>query len=140
MSPAGTFWVTSATVGTRIRLDAEPRSVGQARRFCATTLEGWGADPDLVATCVLLVSELATNAVLHAGTPFRVSIERTRRLRIAVDDEDPRMPHIRDYSADSMSGRGLHLVEALARSSGARRVGGGKTVWFEIDWEEAMVP
>jgi anti-sigma regulatory factor (Ser/Thr protein kinase) len=127
-------------VGTRISLDVDPRSVGQARRFCAATLDGWGADPDLVSTCVLLVSELATNAVLHARTAFTVSIERGERLRIEVDDGDPRMPHARDYSLDAMSGRGLHLVEALSRASGAQRHGEGKTVWFEVDWEEAMVP
>lgn len=126
-------------MGTRISLDADPRSVGQARRFCAATLDGWGADPELVSTCVLLVSELATNAVLHARTAFSVAIERHSALRIEVDDGDPRMPHARDYSLDAMSGRGLHLVEALSQASGAHRSGEGKTVWFEVDWEEAMV-
>lgn len=125
---------------TRIDLDADPESVGRARRFCATTLEGWGADPDLASTCVLLVSELATNAVLHARTSFVVTIERGERLRVAVDDGDPRLPHARDCGLEALSGRGLHLVEALARTSGAEVAPTGKTVWFEVDWTPQMVP
>jgi anti-sigma regulatory factor (Ser/Thr protein kinase) len=126
-------------VRTSIDLDADPESVGQARRFCAATLDRWGAHPDLVSTCVLLVSELATNAVLHAGTSFTVTIERGTRLRVEVDDGDPRMPHPRDYGVDAMSGRGLHLVKALARASGAALSDSGKSVWFELDWPSRMV-
>jgi serine/threonine-protein kinase RsbW len=68
-----------------------------------------------------------------------VTIERGATLRIAVDDGDPRLPHARDYNLDSVSGRGLHLVEALSRHSGATVAGQGKSVWFELDWAEAMV-
>lgn len=127
-------------VQARIRLDPDPQSVSQARRFCSTTLTGWGADPELESNCVLLVSELATNAVLHAGTPFTISIERGERLRVEVTDGDPRLPQLRDYGLQAMSGRGLHLVEALARASGSAVVDGGKAVWFELDWAAQMVP
>lgn len=121
-------------------LGADPRSVGEARRFCADTLERWGADASLLSTCVLLASELATNAVLHARTPFTVTIEVRGRLRISIEDGDPRMPRPRDTSLDTVAGRGWHLVEALSRASGARPTGTGKCVWFELDWEGAPVP
>ena len=126
-------------MGDTIRLDAEPRSVGRARRFCSATLQGWGVAPDLVDTCVLLVSELATNAVLHARTPFSVMIERTPLLRVEVTDGDPRLPHARDYGPEASSGRGLQLVEALSQSSGTvTHAEGGKSVWFELAWDPEM--
>jgi len=118
----------------RIRLDADARSVGRARRFCASMLGDWGAPPDLVDTCLLLVSELATNAVLHARTPFTVSISRNRDLRVEVVDADPTLPQVRDYSVDAASGRGLHLISSMAADFGARAVEGGKAVWFVLPW------
>ena len=121
-------------MGDTITLEAVPRSVGRARRFCTSTLTDLGAPPDIVSTCVLLVSELATNVVLHARTPFTVSIELDPQLRVEVRDGDPRMPHPRDYSLDAASGRGLRLVRTLSRSSGAERSAEGKMVWFELDW------
>lgn len=126
-------------VGTRIRLDADPQSVGRARRFCSSTLREWGAAADLVSTCVLLVSELSTNAVLHARSGFTVSLTRSGGLRVEVGDDDPRLPHLRDYRVDSTSGRGMRMVATLARDSGAEATGTGKTVWFELDWDDAHV-
>lgn len=120
-------------MGATIRLDAEPRSVGHARRFCSATLEHLGVGGDLVDVCVLLVSELATNAVLHARTPFTVTIELDAVLRVEVHDDDPRPPHPRDYGPEASSGRGMHLVEALADGSGTvTDAEGGKSVWFEM--------
>lgn len=88
---------------------------------------------EVIDTCVLLVSELATNAVLHARTPFTVTIERDPELRVEVHDGDARLPHARDFGPESASGRGLQLVEALARRSGTvSDAGGGKSVWFEL--------
>ncbi len=127
-------------MGTRIHLDADPASVGRARRFCTTTLAEWGAAADLVATCVLLVSELATNAVLHARSSFTVSLERHGALRVEVDDDDPHLPHVRDQPIDAVSCRGMRMVAALARASGATPTGRGKTVWFELDWDGERVP
>lgn len=121
-------------MGDTITLEAVPRSVGRARRFCTSTLTELGAPPDIVSTCVLLVSELATNVVLHARTPFTVSIELDPQLRVEVRDGDPRMPHPREYSIEAASGRGLRLVRTLSRSSGAERSAEGKMVWFELDW------
>lgn len=122
-------------MGTRIRLAADPQSVGRARRFCASTLDEWGAAADLVAICVLLVSELSTNAVVHARSGFTVSLTRRAGLRVEVVDDDPRLPRTRDYRIDATSGRGMKMVASLARASGAEANGTGKTVWFELDWD-----
>lgn len=124
-------------MGDTIRLDAEPKSVGRARRFCSATLQAWGVRAPVVDTCVLLVSELATNAVLHARTEFTVSIDLDPRLRVEVFDGDARLPHARDFGPAAASGRGLHLVETLAVSSGTvTHATGGKSVWFELPWGE----
>lgn len=137
--PPSARWVAWPLVAESIRLDAEPRSVGRARRFCAATLEAWGAGSEVVDTCVLLVSELSTNAILHARTPFTVTITREPVLRVEVLDGDPRLPHPRDYGPEASSGRGLHLVERLAHSSGTvlHEGRGGKSVWFEMAGEHA---
>lgn len=121
----------------RIRLDADARSVGRARRFCASQLGDWGAAPDLIDTCLLLVSELATNAVLHARTPFTVTISRPKDLRVEVADADPTLPQVREYSIDAASGRGLQLISSMAKDYGAGSVDGGKAVWFVLPWTGA---
>jgi anti-sigma regulatory factor (Ser/Thr protein kinase) len=99
------------------------------------TLEGWGADA-LVDDAVLLVSELVTNAVLHAGTDIEVALHLEGGcLRVDVRDGDPRAPSVRHYSTLSGTGRGLALVDQLARrwSIDPSPDGTGKTVWFELE-------
>lgn len=120
-------------MGDAIHLDPVPVSVGRARRYVSGTLRAWGVGADVIDTCTLLVSELATNAVLHARTPFTVRVSRSARVRVEVDDEDPRLPHPLDYSADATSGRGLHLIVSLSTAAGAETRDDGKTVWFELD-------
>jgi anti-sigma regulatory factor (Ser/Thr protein kinase) len=116
-------------------LACEPRSAALARRFVDETLESWGwsgADDGVVP---LLVSELVTNALLHARTDVRVQVTRPGgRLRIAVEDYGSRKPARRGHTAGSATGRGLDLVEALASEWGVDTVRGGKVVWFELGW------
>lgn len=81
----------------------------------------------------LLVSELVTNAVLHARCDFEVHVESGHHLvRIEVSDGSTLTPTIREHDDDAMTGRGLALVEQLASSWGVTRHDGGKTVWFEV--------
>lgn len=126
-------------MGERIELAAEPPSVATARRFCTSTLRRWGADPDVVSTCELLVSELATNAVLHARTSFTVALRSVPRLRVEVADGDSTPPCAKDHEVDSGSGRGLQLVDALSAAHGADPAAPGKRVWFEIDWSPSRI-
>lgn len=111
--------------------EPEPTQVGAARRFVSSSLASWGLDPGDVP---LMVSELATNAVLHARSPFTVTlIRRGCRLRVEVFDDNSRLPTFSLVPPDASSGRGLTLVQALAGAWGVEtHVESGKAVWFEV--------
>ena len=108
-------------------------TVGTARQFVSDTLSAWGAD-NLSWTAMLLVTELSTNAVLHAATPYSVSLEQRSDggLRIGVSDGSPRKPRARDYGIDATTGRGLGLVGSLAVAWGTSSLPNGKTVWCDL--------
>lgn len=108
-------------------------SAGAARRFVSATLASWGCDTfDYVAT--LLVSELVSNALLHAGTELDVVLRRPDGgIRVEVHDRTHHLPARKHYSITSTTGRGLALVEDLARDWGAEVTAEGKFVWFEFD-------
>ncbi len=114
-------------------LSGDPGSAGDARRFVAGSLEPWQLGP-LVDTVSLLTSELVTNALVHAGSDVDVVVRLTAMLaRVEVTDRSVLAPAPRPASIDDDSGRGLALVQALARRWGtSRQPGGGKTVWFEV--------
>lgn len=117
---------TEATFG------ADHRNVSAARAFVKRTLAEWDATAFEWAA-VTLVSELATNAVLHARTSFTVVLRLTDDLlRISVSDESVRLPQQRNYGTDATTGRGLHLLHDLSSSDGVEVTAGGKTVWCEL--------
>jgi anti-sigma regulatory factor (Ser/Thr protein kinase) len=118
----------------RLALRPVPASAALARLFVERTLGEWGCDSFLDASR-LLVSELVTNAVLHARTDFELVIRVVPQgVRIEVSDESPSAPVVRRYEDEAMTGRGLALVEDLAARWGVdERPHGGKTVWFELD-------
>lgn len=105
-----------------------------ARDFVAAVLldHGFGGDADAV---LLLVSELATNAVRHAGTPFEVAVDvREAGVRVAVIDGDiSHPPQVRHPGVDDTSGRGLLIVDDLAERWGTEELDdGSKSVWFTL--------
>lgn len=108
-------------------------TVVEARQFLADTLARWSTDAyDLGATQVL--SELATNAALHARSPYTVALRlNAGSLLIEVTDGSPRLPVRRHYARDATTGRGLRLVAAFSHSWGATAVAGGKTVWARVE-------
>ncbi|MFB4319176.1 SpoIIE family protein phosphatase [Actinomadura sp. 21ATH] len=110
-----------------------PESVGAARRFVRDALAGH-AGPDPVETAALLVSELMTNAVLHARTETEVSVRASGDdVRAAVADRAPGCalaPRRRHPYADT--GRGLYMIERLASRHGVEIGARAKTVWFEL--------
>ncbi|MER6166316.1 SpoIIE family protein phosphatase [Streptomyces violaceorubidus] len=116
-----------------------PRSVAAARRFVRAALDG--APSDLVGTAQLLVSELVTNAVLHAHTEVEVSVARLDgRVRVRVGDRRPSRGLVpQRCSPYSVTGQGLTLVEQLASLFGTHGGGAGKTVWFEL-WHDGPAP
>lgn len=85
---------------------------------------------------LLCVSEVVTNAVLHArsASQLRVRPEGSgSRLRVEVVDHDPTLPTRRQHGLSAPTGRGLHLLDALTLSWGTSPFADGKVVWFEFD-------
>jgi anti-sigma regulatory factor (Ser/Thr protein kinase)/anti-anti-sigma regulatory factor len=117
-----------------LRLAPTPTAPAAARFFVREVCDYWQpALPDAAVTerAVLLANELVTNAVVHARTEIRLRLElRGDRLHIAVRDGSPRLLRLVAPDGDSEGGRGLRLVEQLARAWGANRhPDGGKVVW-----------
>lgn len=124
--------VERAVAEARSRLAAEVQSAGSARRFVETTLEEWDC-ADSLEIVKLLVSELVTNAVLHAGSDAEVVVQLTPTvLHVEVIDDSPVMPVLREPGSSDTSGRGLALVDNFASAWGTRPLIHGKSVWFEV--------
>lgn len=114
-------------------LPAEPVSAAQARQLVNDALQRSRCE-SLADVAELLVSELVTNAILHARTEVTVRIDvNSMRLRVEVCDEMAMAPQLRRYSEDATTGRGMLLVETLASRWGSKLQGDGKAVWFELD-------
>lgn len=108
-----------------------PGAVRAARRFVQDRLKSWGQEV-VVDDASIVVSELAANAITHASSPFRVSIERTdATVRIAVEDLNPDRP-VLDRSGAATAGKGLVLVAALCSRWGIDASAHSKSVWGEI--------
>ncbi|MFB7271711.1 ATP-binding protein [Streptomyces sp. NPDC056244] len=120
-----------------LRWSSHPQCVALARLELRKALAGWGLS-ELEDSAVLIVSELLSNAGLHARvTPEQVIETRYFRssggLRIEVHDGCPGRPQPRVPDSEAADGRGLLLVEALADEWGvAERVGPGKVVWASL--------
>lgn len=109
-----------------------PASVAAARTFVTDALSTWGCESAL-GDAALVISELATNAVRHARSAFRVVLERQpSRLRIAVHDTNPLVPVVGDRPPDEAGGLGLPLVERLSLRWGTDLHDGGKVVWCDV--------
>jgi anti-sigma regulatory factor (Ser/Thr protein kinase) len=118
-------------------------SVTAARNFARRALTGWDAQ-DWEWAVSQVLTELATNAVIHAHTRFEVDLSFDgEQLRVAVTDGSVRPPVRRDYSARATTGRGVCVVESLAGSWGVDPHPDGKTVWCALradDGERAAEP
>ncbi|MFG2376966.1 SpoIIE family protein phosphatase [Streptomyces sp. NPDC048504] len=113
-------------------LDPEDSAPGQARRLARRALARWGME-DMSDSVELLVSEVVTNAVRYASRPVTLRLLRTDVLRCEVGDDVPQLPRLRQARATDEGGRGLYLVNRLARRWGATRLSTGKVVWFELN-------
>jgi anti-sigma regulatory factor (Ser/Thr protein kinase) len=120
----------------RLLLDPEPQSVRRARRWVVDELQGLGRD-DLVDAAELGVSELVTNAILHAHPPITVRLRGTRQHpRVEVHDNSSRPPSVNaDMAEDDQLlrtvGRGMGIVALYSTSWGADVSPDGKVIWFE---------
>ncbi|WP_330303802.1 MULTISPECIES: ATP-binding protein [unclassified Streptomyces] len=121
----------------RFELAAHPGSVAQARRLARARLSGWAVCEDTCDTAALVISELVTNAIVHAAGE-RVLCElhdASDVVRIAVRDEGcaPGEPHPSPQRPEEEHGRGLLLVAAVSRAWGAQDTGPGLLVWAELE-------
>lgn len=114
-------------------------SVSTARHFVRETLADWGIEGP-VDDALLVVSELATNALTHARSSYRVKLSATMNaLRIEVDDDGAGTPEPRLLTETEEHGRGLYLVGSLAASWGMEAAdGGGKRIWAELPLPSAV--
>ncbi|WP_189415413.1 ATP-binding SpoIIE family protein phosphatase [Streptomyces griseoviridis] len=113
-------------------LEPEDAAPGRARRLARHALARWGLQ-ELTDSVELLVSEVVTNAVRYATRPVTLRLLRTDVLRCEVGDDVPQLPRLRQARATDEGGRGLYLVNRLARRWGATRLSTGKVVWFELN-------
>jgi serine phosphatase RsbU (regulator of sigma subunit)/anti-sigma regulatory factor (Ser/Thr protein kinase) len=118
-------------------------SVSAARRLVTSTLAQWGAE-DLVDDATLLVSELVTNAVVHAGTEVDVTLTLLAdAVEVAVTDRHPTRPvppPPADVDGAREDGRGLLLTSALSASWGVDYTERTKRVWFRLPLRTGPVP
>jgi anti-sigma regulatory factor (Ser/Thr protein kinase) len=124
-------------VGQRRRyLFGSTGQVGLGREFTAKALLDWGlADDELLDEDVrLIVSELVSNACLHAGGPIELVVTlKQAAVRVEVFDAgqgapQPRSPH----NSSRPGGHGLHIVGRLSSQWGVEPTDGGKAVWAEV--------
>ncbi|QWZ09718.1 PAS domain S-box protein [Nocardioides panacis] len=109
-----------------------PQTVRMVRSFTRETLHLAGRD-DVIDDVTSVVSELVTNAVVHAGTPVDVGVAAAAGVvRGEIVDGSPRAPRTRGYDDTAGTGRGLRLVAALTSDWGVELRPEGKTVWFEL--------
>ena len=116
-----------------IELPDDLSSVSLARRFVREKLVEWGIEEPL-DDALLVVSELAANALTHAHSSYRIQLSASdQALRIEVDDDGTGTPEPQPLTETEEHGRGLHLVGALAASWGMEAADtGGKRVWAEL--------
>jgi anti-sigma regulatory factor (Ser/Thr protein kinase) len=122
-------------VSEALQLDPDPRSVSRARAWVVEELGDLGR-PDLVDAAELGISELVTNAILHAEPPITVAVLGSReRPRVEVRDRSRKPPRTGTDMTDADAlmrtvGRGMAIVGLYSQAWGADVSPDGKVVWF----------
>ena len=127
------------TLTARILLEDDPRAAALARRFLREFLQRADVSDDVAATAELCLSELVTNAIVHAGGRSELRATLDTALTISVRDRGGQAPDAApDDDPDPLRvhGRGLQLVEALADRWGSERDALGHSVWFSLELDE----
>ena len=125
----------------RLALFATKGVVSRCRDFTRVALADWewahttaDEETELVEDVLLLVSEVVTNACLHAGGPKELVLHHSGdQLRIEVVDGSPEPPRPRPPGdASQPGGHGLMVLERLAHRWGWAPLEDGKVVWVEV--------
>jgi signal transduction histidine kinase len=130
-------------MNARTTLPPSPRAPAAARRLVVTLLTLWGLDDlgnrgnlgDLVELAELVVSELVSNAVRHAGSDGDLELELTAgqgRVYLSVADGSPTPPQVLPLDLERIDGRGMRLVDQVATSWGVEDFIFGKRVWVQL--------
>lgn len=112
-------------------LEPEEQAPSRARHLARSALLGWDLE-EMTDAFELLISEVVTNAVRYATRPVTLRLLRTEVLRCEVFDDVPQLPRIRRADELDEDGRGLFIVNRLAKRWGATRLSSGKIVCFEV--------
>lgn len=125
--------VCDSTAAAELQLPSDERAPAEARRFllasrCAEH------HTEVLDEAELLVSELVTNGLRHAGPPLTlyVSCDGASGLRIAVSDGSDGQPAPRDAADHEEGGRGLTLVDYISDAWGIERTAEDKTIWVQL--------
>lgn len=114
-------------------LEPDLAAVAVARQFVRRRCHALGMDTDSCDTAVLLTSETVTNAFTHGRSEARIRLRRVPGgLLVEVADDNSRHPQRQADDPDALDGRGLSIIDLLARRWGVRDDPYGKTVWFEV--------
>lgn len=130
--PAG---ATAGELLVDLNVDADPRAVPRSRQLVSATLAGLTPPlRALRADAALIAGELLTNALLHGNPPVTLRLLATAAgLRVEAADASPTMPLRQRASSESLTGRGLAMVDVVATRWGCAPDGHGKIVWAELD-------
>jgi anti-sigma regulatory factor (Ser/Thr protein kinase) len=106
-------------------------SARAARRLVTDALSSTAVlRPELLE---LFVSEIVTNAIIHAQTRFNVSAEiEAGAVRVSITDRNPMLPAVQSPPPGAIAGRGLKMVSEHATAWGIEQTLDGKTIWFEL--------
>jgi anti-sigma regulatory factor (Ser/Thr protein kinase) len=118
-----------------VELPPEASSAAVARAALRSLLLGASVPVDQQSfdRVLLLTSEVVTNAILHARTPIRLTAGVDgQQIMVQVYDGLRIAPRRRPVRQDAGTGRGMHLLEALADDWGVEQTAAGKCVWFSI--------
>jgi MEDS: MEthanogen/methylotroph, DcmR Sensory domain/Histidine kinase-like ATPase domain len=116
-----------------------PAAVSAVRRFVSDLLRSWDLAA-LIPDATLVASELATNAVRHAHSPFRVSVRRLpAAIRLAVEDCDRSHPALCRPTLDATWGRGVLIVDDVSHRWGSEPLAQGKRVWADLHLPDQLL-
>jgi hypothetical protein len=111
----------------------EPGAPGRARRLVAGRLRRWGVPDDTIDDAALIVSELASNAVRHAGSPFTICARLDdATLRLAVEDACALVAAVPAGGICPQPLHGLGVIDAISSDWGVEATAGGKVVWATL--------
>ncbi|ANZ36057.1 hypothetical protein BBK82_08225 [Lentzea guizhouensis] len=116
-----------------LELDVEVADLGGVRRWAESTLVG--LHPDDLVDVLLVITELVSNVYDHARFPARLQLRKSDMpcvVTVSVEDVSPTAPVLRPPSTDSPRGRGLVIVNQIAKQWGAAQRVIGKSVWALI--------